>query len=396
VQPRSHIVNVRIYPLSIPLRIAFSHASHTRSCADPIVIQVELADGTIGSGETLPRPYVSNETRETVIHAIKETFIEELLAFRPNSFPEALERIEALPAHDELGQVMNAARAGMELALLDAYSRHFNKPNSEAVGWSGLPAFGLPGSLPRFRYSGVLSGGDRKKISRSVRKMRLFGLYDFKLKVGYDDDIDRIQAAGKALGRSLGRTTTLIRDTNGAWSLDRAVEILQKTANIPISCVEQPFARSSENSLIDLKRDVDVVIMHDESVVTQADAERLLSLGIGGALNIRISKNGGFLPALRLARFARRNNLMFQLGCMVGETSILSDVGRRFLENVPGVTFAEGSYGRFLLEGDIVRRSLRFGYGGKPKPLPGLGWGVDVERERLAHYTRPGMIELPL
>ena len=39
----------------------------------------------------------------------------------------------------------------------------------------------------------------------------------------------------------------------------------------------------------------------------------------------------------------------------------------------------EGSYGRFLLRGDVVRRPVGFGYGGRPKPLPGLGWGVEVD-----------------
>lgn len=396
VHPRSHIVSVRIFPLSIPLRTAFIHAAHTRNDADPIVIQVELGDGTVGCGETLPRPYVSDETLETVVRAIKEEFIEQLLRFRPDSFPEALELIEALPAHDAIGQVMTAARAGVELALLDAYSRHFQKPLSEAVGWFGLPAFGTPGSLRQVRYSGVLSGGGIKKIDRSVRKMRWFGLRDFKLKVGYEDDLQRIRAVAKALGRSLGRATTLRLDANGAWNFDRAVEVLEQTADVPICCVEQPFPRGNHNDVVDLKKAVNVTVMHDESVVTLEDAERLASWGAEGALNIRISKNGGFLSALRLAHFARRNNLMFQLGCMVGETSILSAAGRRFLENVPGVMFAEGSYGRFLLRGDIVRRSIRFGYGGKSKPMSGLGWGISVERELLSRYTRPGMIELPL
>ena len=81
---------------------------------------------------------------------------------------------------------------------------------------------------------------------------------------------------------------------------------------------------------------------------------------------------------------------------MVGETSILSAAGRRFLECVPGVTFAEGSYGWRLLRGDVVRKPVRFGYGGRPKPLPGLGWGVEVDPNLLRHYVRPGVIELAL
>jgi L-alanine-DL-glutamate epimerase-like enolase superfamily enzyme len=81
---------------------------------------------------------------------------------------------------------------------------------------------------------------------------------------------------------------------------------------------------------------------------------------------------------------------------MVGETSILSAAGRHFLANVPGVRFAEGSYGRFLLKGDVVERPVRFGYGGKVRVMTGFGWGVEVKRELLERYAEQGVLELTL
>ena len=390
--PSSHIRYVRIYPLAIPLRRPFRHAARARAVADPIVIEVELADGTLGYGETLPRDYVSGETVESVVRAIREELPADLLSFRPESFPEALECIERLPTRTTEGAVMTAARAGIELALLDAYSRHFGRPISEAVGWSGLPSLGWPGSLNQVRYSGVLSGDDAKKLKWSVRKMRLFGLRDFKLKVGYPDDEARIRAVAAALG---GRCTLRL-DANGAWDLARAVAVLQAVRDVTIRCVEQPLAVDREADLPALRRQTGVRIVHDESLVTLEDAERLIMAGVADGFNIRLSKNGGFLPALRLAHLARKHELVCQLGCMVGETSILSAAGRRFLEQVPGVAFAEGSYGRFLLWGDVVRKPVGFGLGGRPRPLPGLGWGVDVDVDRLREYVRPGVIETAL
>ncbi len=360
--------------------------------ADPVVVEVELADGTCGYGETLPRPYVSGETIESVVRAIREELAGGLVSLHPESFPQALEFIDRLPDRDGNGAIMTAARAGIELALLDAYSHHFGRPISEAVGWSGLPAQGPPGSIGHVRYSGVLSGDAVGKLKWSVLKMRLFGLRDFKLKVGYEDDEARI----RTVARALGSNCTLRLDANGAWTLERATAVLRAARDLPIRCVEQPLDRTREHELAHLKRDTGVRVMHDESLVTFDDAERLVMAGVADGFNIRISKNGGFLPALRLANLARRHELLCQLGCMVGETSILSAVGRRFLECVPGVTFAEGSYGRYLLRGDVVRRAVGFGYGGKPRPLPGLGWGVQVDPERLREFVRPGVIEIAL
>lgn len=393
---RSAIRCVRLFPLRLPLRRPFHHAAKTRSEADPVVVEIELADTTCGYGETLARSYVTGETVETIIRSIQHEFIEPLVDFRPESFPDALEKIVALPERDRSGGVMTAARAGVELALLDAYSRYFKKPISEAVGWYGLGGFGPPGSINKTRYSGILSGDDPRRLRGSVRKMRWFGLRDFKLKVGYEDDAERIQTVRRQLGRSLGRSTTLRLDANGAWTLRQAVDLLAPLRQVPIATVEQPFARGDDDTVIALKRTVNVAVMHDESLVTLTDADRLLQAGIADAFNIRLSKNGGLLASLRLAHFARRHGIIYQLGCMVGETGILSAAGRRFLENVPGVTFAEGSYGRFLLRYDVTRPAVRFGYGGKPKPIPGLGWGVEVDRSMLRANVRPGTIEFPL
>jgi muconate cycloisomerase len=114
------------------------------------------------------------------------------------------------------------------------------------------------------------------------------------------------------------------------------------------------------------------------------DARRLIELGVADVFNIRISKCGGLLPSLRLAALARRENVDIQLGCMVGETSILSAAGLRFLQVCPGVRWAEGCFGSFLLTDDVTTKGLRFGYGGRPPRLsPRSGLGIRVEPARL-------------
>lgn len=392
----SQIRQVYIWRLSIPLRRPFAHAAHQREEADPIVLGIELVDGTIGYGETLPRPYVTGESDESVLETIHDVMFDHLLEMHPASFADALLAIDALPMQDEEGRVVTAARAAMELALLDAYSRHFGRPISDAVGWLGLGGIGEPGSLRRVRYSGVIGGDDPRRVRRSMRKMRWFGLRDFKLKVGDEGDAQRVAAAAAALGGSTGRGKTLRLDANGGWTLDQAIERLKRWSSIEIACVEQPLAKDRHRDLPALKREVKVPIVADESLVLMSDAERLHADGVLDGLSIRISKNGGLLPAIRLAHFARKHALMIQLGCMVGETSILSAAGRRFLENVPGVTFAEGSYGRFLLRGDVVSKPLQFSCGGRPKPLPGPGWGIEVRRDLLDSFCPDGVITLPL
>ncbi len=187
----SQVVAIQVWPLQIPLRRPFKHAAAERTVADPLVVEVELANGTIGYGETLPRPYVSAETIATAQAALGSVLLEALVDARPQSMSEALDLAESLPWKDRDGQVCPAARAGLELALLDAYSRYFQRDIVQQLsGWFGVPGYGPPGSTGRVRYAIVLGSQTPGKLRRQVRLARLCGIRDFKLKMG-DVDAER-------------------------------------------------------------------------------------------------------------------------------------------------------------------------------------------------------------
>lgn len=382
---RVPVISITLHRLAIPMRIAVEHAAAQRRVADPLVVEVELTGGTTGFGETLPREYVTGETPESVLRAIEEHFLPALLRIAPQSFAEALEAVETLPYRAADGSPLQAARAGVELALLDAYSRHFRRAITDVAGWVGLPHAGPPGSLPQVRYSGILAARGLRRVLRSLRVQRCLGLRDFKLKVGFPDDDERVRRVARALGLSRRhRRTTLRLDANGAWTVEQALEYLERWRDIPLAGVEQPLPPAEDASLSRLAAVGAPVIIADESLVSEEDAERLLGEGAVGGFNIRLSKQGGLLPALRLAARARQTGRLIVLGCMVGETSILAAAGRRFLQCVPGVRFAEGSYGRFILRCDVCRSGVGFGPGGRARPLPGWGWGIEPDPRRLA------------
>jgi len=384
----SAVQSLTIYPLAVPMRRKVHHASCDRSVADPVVVAVELNSHVVGYGETLARSYVTAETTASVMDAIRRVYLDVLLRLHPDSFPEALEAVENLPWQDENGREIPAARAAIELALLDAYSRHFQRPITEVCGWMGLHAFASTDSIRKIRFSGVLATGRMATLRRQTRLLWLCGIRDFKVKVGDDGDDHRLRWVWRYLrsATTKGRSTIRI-DANGAWSINQAVERLHAWQDIPLVSVEQPLAKDADSDLPALKAQIETPVLHDESLVTVADAQRLIDAGVADAFNIRISKCGGLLPSLRIADLARRNGVLTQLGCMVGETSILSAAARRFLEMVPGVRFAEGNFGTLLLRDDVVRRPLRFGFRGKVSALANFGWGVTVEDAKLNSLT---------
>lgn len=226
--------------------------------------------------------------------------------------------------------------------------------------------------------------------------MRWFGLRDFKLKLGLGDDVDEenLRVVARAIGKAVaaGRCTLRV-DVNGAWDADTTADRAAALKRLGVCVIEQPvYCPAAE--LADLARRCDLPLMADESLLTDRDAECLRDEPRRIWWNIRISKNGGLTRAMALADMAAQAGVNVVVGCMVGETSILSAAQRRLLQTAGGVRFVEGNYGRFLLADDVTVRSLRFGYGGRLKAPAGPGLGATVDPSKLArHATKIGTLE---
>jgi len=378
------VERVDVYPLRIPLRGSVRHAAAERTFADPLVVALTLRGGIVGYGETVARPYVTGESADSVVSSVGEVFVAPLLSFHADSLGDALEAIENLPWTDSAGKPLPAARAAVELALLDGVLKLFERDLDAVVRWMGLTSFGKPGSLRSARYSAVLTAADPALFRRRVRLFWWAGFRHFKVKVGVPGDQDAVHWCAKKLARPLttGRSTLRI-DANAAWTMESARAWLDRVRDVPLSFIEQPLPRGEEESLPALRRDSSIRVMHDESVQTMDDARGLVELGVADGFNVRIAKCGGLLPSIRLVEFARKHNVAVQVGCMVGETSILSAAGLRILEVCPELLWAEGCFGRWLLHGDVVARPLTFGLGGRPPNPPGIDWSSRVLSDRL-------------
>lgn len=386
------IREAQVYPLTIPMRTRFEHAAASRNTADPIVLRLSAEAPYVeqhGFGETLARVYVTGETVESVIDDLTQLFVPQLLDFHPTSFPEALEFIDELPNFID-GRLVNAAGAAVSSALLDLSSRIFGRSLSEVSNWLGLRGFGAARDIRP--YSGIVIGRGAR-LGWFLWAQRRYGLRDFKIKAAVDGWESKLEAAYRVLRRDIaaGRAT-LRADANGAWTLPQALDALPLLERCGVSALEQPLPPDRDEELSELARRTRIELIADESLRTLEDAERLIEVGAVRIFNVRIAKCGGLLPSLKIADAARKGDREVQLGCLVGETSLLSAVGAEFLSQTPDVRFVEGAFGRWLLRDDVTDQPLTFGYGGSLKRRRGFGWRVNVSMkrlERLSAATRP-------
>jgi muconate cycloisomerase len=126
--------------------------------------------------------------------------------------------------------------------------------------------------------------------------------------------------------------------------------------------------------------DTGLQVMADESMTDRQSLERLIAAKACTAVNVRISKCGGLRAARKRCREILNAGLVLQIGCQVGESSLLSAVNMLLLSEVAPVKYAEGCYGLHLLKLDPVKPVLQFGQGGKIPGVPkGNGFGVLVD-----------------
>ncbi len=363
----------------LPLKRAFVHASVARQESENVLVRCELSDGTAGWGEGVPRSYVTGETPEGCLAQLAATPLGEQLSADCRSWPDVVQLCEnfVLPPDrdDPRGCYGNALRCAVELSILDAYGRLFLEPVSN-ITRHYAPAAAIVASNDSVRYSAVIDAGN-EGLPRKAIARRLYGFADCKVKVGHpgDDDLMRL----RTIRRWVGRRMDLRVDANEAWPAASVRKKIEPLTVFHVSCFEQPVPHAEVSRLAELRQQIGVPIMLDESLTSMADAEAAIAGKTCDLFNIRLSKCGGFLASLRIAAAAHAAGLGYQLGCHPGETGVLSAAGRHWASSVGRVRYLEGSYDRYLFRRLLTVEDVTFGYGGRARALkqPGLGVVID-------------------
>lgn len=380
---KQHLMKLRsldVTLLALPFRMPVSHSTYHRTSCDSVLVRVEAGDGTVGWGEGAPRPYVGGEDAASVFGEVTQVLWPAAAAADIPDYTgdlgallRALDSI--LPDSPVSGDLVahHAARCAVELAILDCQLRRAGIGLLEALG----PRRG------EVRYNGMLPTGNEKLGRKVLGLMAEIGLRGVKVKLGDGDEAGRL----KMFREILGEDVQVLADVNGVWSEEQARAADPMLVSAGLTLLEQPLPRGDVSALARLRRSIETPIMVDESLVTLADGEALIAAGACDVFNVRISKCGGLGRSLAFIELARAAGLGWQLGAHVGETAILSAVGRALALSVDDAIYVEGSIGEWLLEEDLTSPSVQLGPGGCAGPLEGPGFGIEVLEERVERYT---------
>jgi L-Ala-D/L-Glu epimerase len=362
------IERVEARRIRIPFRREFSHAAKARSVGDALILSVQDERGTTGWGEIVPRPYVTGETVEEVLDAIAPPLAGALKRQTLDDVPAVMAWLEQ--AARSAGRNL-ATLCGFDLALLDLTGRRVQRPVADLLG--GYVREALP--------AGVIVGFEieTESIARYCATLRLAGRRHVKIKVGREDDHERLRAVARVFA-----DVPLRLDANASWTVEETIERLHRWGDVPVASIEQPVAADDLAGLARIRRETGVAVMVDESVCTMADADRIIEARAADVFNVRIGKNGGLLASRRLVERARRAGIGVHLGTMVGETGVLSRAAELFGRCTHGFVCLDGKgQNAFLLRRDVIDSVDTGKQAGRPVAHEPFGLGVRVSESAL-------------
>jgi L-alanine-DL-glutamate epimerase-like enolase superfamily enzyme len=250
------------------------------------VISVEIEGGL---GEAAPARFYG-ETAETVQTAL-EIF--------DSSLDDNLDAIQAVMGRLESTLRGNyAAKCAIDMALHDRLGKRFGVPLHRLWGLD-------PNATPHTAFT---IGLDEPEImGRKAHEAQGYPI--LKVKLGTPHDLQIMRAIREATDKPI------YVDANTAWTPKAAVRNIRELVPYGIELIEQPTSADDLEGLKFVREHVDVPIIADESVKRAADIPALL--GCVDGINIKLTKCGGLLEAVRMIHVARTHGLQVMIGCMI-------------------------------------------------------------------------------
>jgi L-alanine-DL-glutamate epimerase-like enolase superfamily enzyme len=253
---------------------------------------------------------------------------------------------------------------------------------------AGLPLYRLLGGPVRERVpvkmsvSGVAPDRAAYLAEWAVSQ----SLTALKVKVGMDPegDLERVRAVRAAVGQGF----RVGIDANGGWSTRTAIHTIRRMVEQSgVYFAEQPVAPGDPQWLAEVRRNVPVPVMADESCYTLQDAMALVRASAADILSVYVGKGGGVGPARKIAAVAEAAGLTCTVGSNL-ELGVASAAMTHLAMASPGINPEEypcDILGPLAYDDDLLAEPLDW-RDGSVRALERPGLGVTLDEQALSRY----------
>ena len=362
------ITGYQTWHLALPVTSTRDHGiGRVEGTCEIIVLALTAEGGEIGYGEASPWA-VFTGSPEASLAALDRYIKPHVLGRKLGDRAAIMQDAARAVAH------CTEAKAALETALLDLTGRVLGAPLHALIG--GLAAKAIPLSVS-------LADPDFEKDRALLTRLREDGVRIVKLKTGFKDhayDVLRLETLAQEFPEFSVRV-----DYNQGLTPDDALARTRDLAAFEPDFIEQPVRAHLFDLMAEIRAQIDVPLLADESVFGPEDMARAIREGICDGVSIKIMKAGGITRAQTVARMAATHGLTAYGGDMF-EAGIAHLAGVHMIAATPEITLCCEFYqAKYYLAEDILEEPIHYENGTIPVPLsPGLGHKPD--RDKLKHY----------
>jgi L-alanine-DL-glutamate epimerase-like enolase superfamily enzyme len=336
-----------------------------------VLVELETDSGLVGIGES-PAVYAGRpEVTVAMIDAVRDL----LLGADPFEHDIVRRRIYAETGMAHLGtQGLSWAISGVDTALWDLVGRAVGQPLHRL--WGGAWRTHSP-------FYGDVPPAEPAQMGEAAVEWVEGGFRTLYVKVGFGADLD--VARVRAIREAVGDGPRIRVDANQAWSPGAARTTIERLAEHGLEYVEQPTLASNLDEMAAVRRMVSVPILAHEASLTVEGTLNTIAKQAADALQLDPRFDAGIAGARTAALIAEAAGLPVvthtfgELGVATAAVLQLHAAHRNF------VLDSQTYY--WNLEDDVIAGGLMQWHGCELEVPTGPGIGVELDRDRVAHYA---------
>lgn len=273
-----------------------------------IFVRITADNGVVGWGQSLPVTTWSFETPEAALVALRHYFGPALIGRDPLDMDAAQAALDKALA-PSFGMPLPITRAGIDMALWDLAGKLTGRGVAEMWGWR------TGGSVT---LSWTVNVRSLEEAEQQVALGRSRGYRNFNLKVAPDAAFD-VALARRV--RQLAPQGFLWADANCGYDLPTALAVAPRLADAGVDVLEAPLPPTQFRGYQALRRQKALPITMDEGIVSAAELEEFIHLGMIDGLTVKLSRCGGLTGTRRQIELCREHGL-FCLGSGLSDPDV--------------------------------------------------------------------------
>lgn len=299
------ITKIQINSLEVPLLHPY-HLSKEYgifSTATPIIVSVFTDEGIVGYGECDPWPLFTGDSAASSALILEKHLGTMLIGADPENINEIHRTMNATIRNQHL------TKSAIDMAVYDIWGKSRNMPVHQLLGGK---------RRDKMRCMWSIGGSTPEESAKEVLEAKNLGYDGCMIKIGGPDyKLDAARTC--AVREAVGKDYPLIVDANQGWDVDTAIRYWKLIRNCDILFYEQPLQSWDVDGMARVRRAIDIPLSADEGVMTLQDARALVKAEAVDIFSIKVTKNGGIMPAKAICEYADANGIQVFFNSMIEE-----------------------------------------------------------------------------